>query len=1155
MAGFHLQDFLDRIETEPCVLFIGQDFDVHAPDNKGIIQLGWSTIITSQRGDDFASAFSVKNDSRLAHDLYDVTEINDRVFDKHNLSVVHLFSTESVSHHSEDYVYGRKEQSSAANIFRRITDMLQISGTLVVVGYSDHDRFSFDRFLDICDSFRTNGILVFGFQIGEGKQKDEFEDIATHNQILLETRSLSLLLPDTAGDMEEDFPYPMEEDYEHIYINGNLERITSRDLNHIRQVAIPLTLEAVGEVEVPPYLVSSYFYLFLKNSPFQPQWYGYKNRFNLKRNYEAKLYEKVKTRLDAPGSDMKKIICLTGQSGAGKSIALAQLAYHTFMERQYPVLFLQNKDVSLVFDRDTEQIRGMKQIENYLDILKDKGAKSVLVILDVSAFGKISRASCCRLFEILAGQKGYNIVLVFSSYEIPKEDREGKQKNNYIEVNADPRIHPGTEEESFRKILKQKAEFSQEQIDRIISFIYNERDSNGQTACKLMSLLYRAIYDVRPAFEGGIRREAITSITEILKMADQEAGPRLVYSDIAMALKRAYENCKDKESYKAIKPYVEKPGIEGIEIRDEVKNLLASVALCSKYGLPVPSNLAYRLLPSVSYKYVQMIFKLSFFVFHSFDDGDFEFWIRTREEAEMLLRAFDIDEEGEVNLLVQMINNLNVTTSYSHTSEVELMVKMLVRLGPNSLTWTDKRLPFEYYPQIIDALRLLRESNAGHPRLTLQEIVYTREYVVHLFDNRQENDKTISLEKLITVLKEAIDIGVKERLHIMRERDNANTSLYDALTIEINTSRLKIFQHTGERNMQEFIKMTNDCLEVIQHSPDSSYAYTTLFQTALLMCDSNSDDIYKTNILADCGEMIVRLRGEHEEIAQQAQVLDASDKLLAKLGRVDLNDEYFEMLLQHNSGAGVYIRTYRMLEKNGIELYKKGSMLSEEQVNICQQACDYLTKKDYEEVVSGSVACQQLLLRLKWAILDREPIFSRPRQYTHISRKGWEELLAICRHYREYLYDEEKNYYNANTMLYVLALCYAQLGKFADCLKICDIIRNKTEDLYFENRVRVLHILCDPTGKPLEFPGSFTRTTDPEAPKGFIQIDGIRPDMIPWMQGNRNAGIYYHQANLLGDTRREPGMHYPDFQLGLGYMGLSVFRGLENKDARRVSKK
>lgn len=301
--------------------------------------------------------------------------------------------------------------------------------------------------------------------------------------------------------------------------------------------------------------------------------------------------------------------------------------------------------------------------------------------------------------------------------------------------------------------------------------------------------------------------------------------------------------------------------------------------------------------------------------------------------------------------------------------------------------------------------------------------------------------------------------------------------------------------------------------------------------------------------------MIVRLRGEHEEIAQQAQVLDASDKLLAKLGRVDLNDEYFGMLLQHNSGAGVYIRTYRMLEKNGIELYKKGSMLSEEQVNICQQACDYLTKKDYEEVVSGSVACQQLLLRLKWAILDREPIFSRPRQYTHISRKGWEELLAICRHYQEYLYDEEKNYYNANTMLYVLALCYAQLGKFADCLKICDIIRNKTEDLYFENRVRVLHILCDPTGKPLEFPGSFTRTTDPEAPKGFIQIDGIRPDMIPWMQGNRNAGIYYHQANLLGDTRREPGMHYPDFQLGLGYMGLSVFRGLENKDARRVSKK
>ena len=146
----------------------------------------------------------MEHDRRLAHDLYDVIEINDRIFDKHNLSVVHLFSTESVSYHSAEYVYGRKEQSSAANIFRRITDMLQISGTLVVVGYSDNDRFSFDRFFDICDSFRSGGILVFGSHINEGQQKREFEDIATHNHILLEIQSLPALLFNTARDMEED---------------------------------------------------------------------------------------------------------------------------------------------------------------------------------------------------------------------------------------------------------------------------------------------------------------------------------------------------------------------------------------------------------------------------------------------------------------------------------------------------------------------------------------------------------------------------------------------------------------------------------------------------------------------------------------------------------------------------------------------------------------------------------------------------------------------------------------------------------------------------------------------------------------------------------------------------------------------------------------
>lgn len=44
VAGFHLQDLLERIGTESYVLFINQDFDVYAPENRSIIQLGWSTI-------------------------------------------------------------------------------------------------------------------------------------------------------------------------------------------------------------------------------------------------------------------------------------------------------------------------------------------------------------------------------------------------------------------------------------------------------------------------------------------------------------------------------------------------------------------------------------------------------------------------------------------------------------------------------------------------------------------------------------------------------------------------------------------------------------------------------------------------------------------------------------------------------------------------------------------------------------------------------------------------------------------------------------------------------------------------------------------------------------------------------------------------------
>ncbi len=87
--------------------------------------------------------------------------------------------------------------------------------------------------------------------------------------------------------------------------------------NHLQLL---LMLDLLNEIKIPKNMYKDYFYMFLKNSVREPQWYGYAYGFNLHRNYEDRLYRKVKKGLENVGKPNNKPLLVVGQTGTGKSI-------------------------------------------------------------------------------------------------------------------------------------------------------------------------------------------------------------------------------------------------------------------------------------------------------------------------------------------------------------------------------------------------------------------------------------------------------------------------------------------------------------------------------------------------------------------------------------------------------------------------------------------------------------------------------------------------------------------------------------------------------------------------------------------------------------------------------------------------------------------
>ena len=361
-------------------------------------------------------------------------------------------------------------------------------------------------------------------------------------------------------------------------------------------------------------------------------------------------------------------------------------------------------------------------------------------------------------------------------------------------------------------------------------------------------------------------------------------------------------------------------------------------------------------------------------------------------------------------------------------------------------------------------------------------------------------------------------------------------------------SRVYLYEFNPVKYGQGFLDQAQkDLQEVIATNPDrdnSVYAYTALLRSMKDEIENKTAlDTSRVELLVKGYNFIKRVENEYSEVYENEYFHDNAQKVVEFFGDQNLSDDMFDDMIKRRKSVGIYLRACRQLKEVGIDPYKHSqTKITDEQISICRKVCDeLLDNPKYKENTDLEInlECQRLLLHVVWLMYDKYPLFCEEKHCTGITLEGWQKLQKICEpSYEIYKQsDPHANYYEYHKFLYVLALCYAQLDEPEKFQKIIQIIRSKTNNWDHDNkRIFVRHIICDENRVPKsDFCGEFIDIKANHT--GFIKITG-------WRGLHSKSGIYFHESNLHGLPVKK-GDYHKDFQLGLGYMGLSVFHGLK----------
>ena len=763
---------------------------------------------------------------------------------------------------------------------------------------------------------------------------------------------------------------------------------------------------------------------------------GIRRGFAIERTFERELLQVVVSALeDVPRH--KEPILLHGQSGTGKSIALARLAFSVRNKRLFPVLLASR----------ASRMPAVDELDEFCMRAEDMGALATLVISDANA-------QVARYRDLLRGfrSRGRRVVVVGSAYRLVDQKSTFGGAEHLIEAPPDL---DDDESASLSEALREHA-----------SLKYTPSTSHF-----LLPAVYRILPDVRPRLAAGLAREARVAEDDLRSRGTVlRQGTPAPAGALGQALLDAGLDDPSQVLDQKLDEFLG-------TMSDSASKAIDYVMVPGKLDCPVPITLLMRSVGgSESLVDLASLFSgIDLFRWSSNDEDDVFIHPRLRIEAELVSARRLGTAAAEAQIAIDLLKSADPTTHGS--CERRFVLNLVHRLGPDG--------PFgqRYAAHYVDVARALtemrRRRGVSDPSLMLQE-ARLRRRVFRDAPQAQHVDPPAILDEA----RQIVDIALDE---FGANRSPGVRRVCSMLKVE----RAAIYGYRAVQQLQsgatpeetwQFYEAARDAARSALFSADAYHAIdVSLWIPRRLLEGGNWSPLRRAELAADLWDGLERVDMDDLDADQRGVFDEQRFKVAKALDDIELEQAALQSLEALGSLAGLFLQAKAI----GGDLRGRDVADAKDR-DLAQRVVHFMADKWSR--IKDDARCLRYLLRSKWITATGTYLFGGERLPLPVSESDLRSILEIV----ELLANMEGALGDPRTE-YLRAVL---LWRLQQQNAAREIWHSLSQDTAFNDPRRVVrhHLWSDGDGKPRVFHGRVVRD-DLGRGRARVQVEELRQEI------------------------------------------------------------
>ena len=914
----------------------------------------------------------------------------------------------------------------AVPLLNRVVDTATALGIIVVEGFSSgNDWFRLDDLLGIIGNAAPRQVLWFG---GRPRFRDdveaEFDDAVASQRILLEPRRLGTIVAELrALERLPASASPDSEDPGTVTLSNGGRMETTAELR-LRVEAVASIIDDSWTAFLPPLGKDAEYARFRRFhgnlEGFRLMVEGVRRGYAIQRDFEVELRKQVSAAIADPSSNNLPIV-VEGQSGSGKSVALARAAVQARDREKVPVLYS--------FGR----IPTSQDVFEFCESAEKAGASATLIICDANR-------DIDQYYPLLMGLKsrGRRVVVLGSQY---RSDLSPADPNTGIEA-------PGR---------LSSAEASE--LEELISRHVDISDRSVADPDHILAFLYRCLPASRPRIGAGLSEEA-RAVERALRARGRQVRRVTPITLLHQRLIEAGFVSEESSFFDEQERNGEEDG------GDAAALVIDFVMIAGSVNCLIPVNLLMRSVTAQSQEIdltiiTQLFHNIDLFRWKSTDSEGSDILVgpRLTIEAEVLCRHRFGGVASEAECLLEIMRAVRDGGLDNERTEVRFLLDLLQQVGPEGMRGQRYK---HAYVAVGRTLTELRERyGVIDARLILQESAFRRGAIRHQVAD--DVDRLPLLEEARDAIQYALEGIANGSLYVGRRTKDSllveRAAIYGFLARNLADSK-------GDPEViWKSYGAARDAIAMAVGASDNYYPYDVGLWTPsdLLEC-GNLKDGQRAELTADIYSTLDQVEVSNLSPAQQERYLTRRMKVGSVLQDQRLTDDAYDELEDSGSTAGYYLRAREHI----VNIDRDRDIVDDQRlIDAAGRAADFLG--DRFDRIATDQRCLLLLLECRWIVEMGTFPLKGERQPLPVDTGVSRRLLEIVR---------TLNQAAGGAARHVPRYLEAVLAWITDDEEYAiPIFRDLARDTdhEFPGRVVRRHVITDAVGNPSRFAGRVER--------------------------------------------------------------------------------